>query len=461
LWNCFLRGGWRGGDEEVKSSERRLEDPLELFPQAIFDHYKSALLKEGADRKTIFTRMKALLDEFQFLNEGGNKTLLEDLKKTVDAPAAKPGSVEALVLAYGDKPDDLVHLGLFGRQHTGGETAREVVLRGLEAMPELVTLLEDRRITTHVQPAVMMAPSRVLRVKDIALYLAGEIAGLKNPSVPDVLEWWEKVKGQDEESVLAAACFRRDNQGKIEWVNDVPAQILARKHPQRLAKLLDEFARDAKDKTQPYSLAEAIAQSAMPLEQRVKLLVDFSKKGSLEHQRCTLQWLARIDGDACAELLPAIFEKFPDDVNEAYWTCPQAPFSHVVMEIERDDIWIAYLRLARRSSVGLRMEMINPMDYSYIKTKNRERRLAFLAAFLDDESVRDKSRNSNKYDGPCAAFTIPKIQVRNFVAEEIALILEMNESPNEFWTDEQWDGLRGKVKGRLAEEKLPNFKGGN
>jgi hypothetical protein len=159
--------------------------------------------------------------------------------------------------------------------------------------------------------------------------------------------------------------------------------------------------------------------------------------------------------------LPAIFEKFPDDVNEAYWTCPQAPFSHVVMEIERDDIWIAYLRLARRSSVGLRMEMINPMDYSYIKTKNRERRLAFLAAFLDDESVRDKSRNSNKYDGPCAAFTIPKIQVRNFVAEEIALILEMNESPNEFWTDEQWDGLRGKVKGRLAEEKLPNFKGGN
>ena len=128
------------------------------------------------------------------------------------------------------------------------------------------------------------------------------------------------------------------------------------------------------------------------------------------------------------------------------------------MQVETDDIWREYLRAAKRSSVGLRMEMMEPMDYTCcIGGKNRERRLAFLAAFLSDKAVRKIPNNEAKFDGPCAAFTIPKISVRNFAAQKIASIMGLAESPDEFWTRGQWDGLRKKVQERLSAEKLPNL----
>jgi hypothetical protein len=127
------------------------------------------------------------------------------------------------------------------------------------------------------------------------------------------------------------------------------------------------------------------------------------------------------------------------------------------MELEVDDAWRTYLQAAKRSSVGLRMEMMNPLCYTYIGEKNRERRIAFAAAFLDDESVRDMSSDPVKYAGPCAEFTIKKIVVHDFAALKIASILRMPDNPDEFWTSLQWTDLRKKVRERLVAEKLPNL----
>jgi len=96
---------------------------------------------------------------------------------------------------------------------------------------------------------------------------------------------------------------------------------------------------------------------------------------------------------------------------------------------------------------------MNPMNYSYIRDKNRQRRIAFLAAFLDDDELRPESKQT----GPYAAFTFPKITVRDFVTMEIASILNMKDSPDKFWTAEQWTGLREKVKEALKSEKLPKW----
>jgi hypothetical protein len=84
----------------------------------------------------------------------------------------------------------------------------------------------------------------------------------------------------------------------------------------------------------------------------------------------------------------------------------------------------------------------------------KDRRLAFLSAFLDDETLRDDSRNAAKYEGPCAAFTFPKISVRDFAAMQIASILKIDplDPPDATWAKEQWAGLRLKVKGRLKAE---------
>jgi hypothetical protein len=97
---------------------------------------------------------------------------------------------------------------------------------------------------------------------------------------------------------------------------------------------------------------------------------------------------------------------------------------------------------------------MNPFDYLYVGDRLKFRRLAFLAAFLDDETLRDDRKNAKKYEGPCAAFTFPKITVRDFATMQIAGILKIDplDSPDATWTKEQWAGLRLKVNDRLKTE---------
>ncbi len=70
--------------------------------------------------------------------------------------------------------------------------------------------------------------------------------------------------------------------------------------------------------------------------------------------------------------------------------------------------------------------------------KNRLLRLAFLAAFLDDDEVRDVSKDPEKYDGPHAGFPIDRLAVRDLAAGKLASLLSFDDSPDEFWTPEQW-----------------------
>jgi hypothetical protein len=170
-----------------------------------------------------------------------------------------------------------------------------------------------------------------------------------------------------------------------------------------------------------------------------------------------LQNLAKVDDKACIQLLAPLLDEMPKDSSGPYWTCPEAGFTHVVMQVEDDEAWRKYVRAAKRSSVGLRMEMMNPLCYTYIGEKNRERRLAFAAVFLVDTTLRDMASDKTKFEGPCAAFTIPKITVRDFAAMKIAEILGLEESPDEFWTSNQWEALRKKVSAKLAAEKLPKL----
>src|SRR5207247_3388060 len=91
----------------------------------------------------------------------------------------------------------------------------------------------------------------------------------------------------------------------------------------------------------------------------------------------------------------------------------------VVKRLEIDDVWREFLRAAKRSQVGLRLEMMTSMSYGYPYTGpgNRSRRLAFLATFLDDVTLRKMPHDceQSKFKGPCAAFTFPRLMVRDCV----------------------------------------------
>jgi hypothetical protein len=71
---------------------------------------------------------------------------------------------------------------------------------------------------------------------------------------------------------------------------------------------------------------------------------------------------------------------------------------------------------------------------------------------LDDTTVR--VAGGGNFDGPCAAFTIQTIEVRDFAAMQIASFLGFDDRPTEFWTKDQWAQLRSKVHTELNKQGL-------
>src|SRR6266849_228176 len=95
------------------------------------------------------------------------------------------------------------------------------------------------------------------------------------------------------------------------------------------------------------------------------------------------------------------------------------------------------------------MEFMNTMNSSYIGERQRQQRLEFLAAFLDDDESPDVRANSKMFIGPHAGFSFRRLTVRDLAAMTIASILEMPDKPDRDWTPQQWEKLRSQVKENL------------
>jgi hypothetical protein len=321
-------------------------------------------------------------------------------------------------------------------------------------------LLDDRRITAHERQAFMNAPACIRCLGELARDVIHEIAGGQLPrdefkdDRDEIRAWWAKVRNQDELTFLLNGVFSRKD-GKITGDKEGPVRIIAAKFPEKLAGLCEEFSKQAMPDATPYCLTEAVAGSSLPKETRVCLLSDFAQRGTLGHKSSVLRNLVDLDNKTCAILLLPLLKTLPVDATGKYWICPEARFTTVVIRIEDDNIWREYLRIVKRSSVGLRMQMMEPMGYARNEKKLLNHQFAFLSAFLDDDAVRLITPDAVLFQGPCAGFTIPRLAVRDLAAMLLARLFNMKDSPDEFWTEAQWTELRQRIKERLAKEKLP------
>ncbi len=463
IWRKVAASEWLSDADPHESVRQDLRNPRLLLAKAIFRQLRNRVLESPGEWPQIYDRMRALLEDFPALKADQRYLAVsQGLAVALEAKPAPKNSTEALLVEWSRIPRDRKDPNRMREQSSDQGPKGQIILRGADAVPDLIQLVNDKRITTHEVPAFMKASSRVRLLGELAQELLEEITGIKGKSprehadISEFRAWLEKSRQGGEEQALIRAVFTRE-QGKIIAVNDGPAKILAQKWPQSLPSLCEEFSRDAKPETQPFGLVEAVAASQLSIERRVEVLAGFADRGSLGHKRAVLQCLAQLDPQKCSEILLPIIQNLPADSIGPYWTCPEAALTHCVMLLENDDVWRAYLQAAKRSRVGLRMEMMNSMDYSYIGQTNRSRRLAFLAGFLEDETVREipKNEEHSKFSGPCAAFKIKRIAVRDFAADKIACILSLSNHADEFWTAAQWTALREKVERRLAEEKLP------
>jgi hypothetical protein len=477
-----MRGMHEASD--VPQAKDELRKPELILAECIFEDLENRLPDQGANWQKTYERMKTLVGEVPLLDKGGRKATVDDLGLALSAKAPAPGSVEARLLAWSRQPHDYPTYDPFNEgcdpDPKRDAPAREIVLRGFEAIPPLLELLKDNRLTAHRERRD--SGDGLLRVRHLASTLLTGMTG-----APDCRhgcdegerdaavqrEWWERARSRKEVDVFSEVVFEREN-GAIKSDRDIPARILAAKYPTALPVLLKQFFKESNGDRAPWALLHALADSGLPKETRVRVLSETAKQGPLENQRCALHFLAKLDQRKAAELVLPILKKLPPDTDGPYWTCPEGAFGHIVMQLEDDKVWRELRRAAQRSSVGLRLEMIGSCGSCGEPSKNRGRALAFFASFLDDATVRTipmfpdnesaakQARSGrmvqSKYDGPCAAFTFKRIEVRDVAAMQLAYSLDMNERPKESWTVDHWRAFRGRVRERLAAEKLPELK---
>lgn len=461
---------WRRFLEEIDSQWHESIDGIEVtqitncqdqfLAASLYSNLVRTLTQAPSAWDQVFSKMGRLFYEYPSLKKGIRERLYNDLQTTVTNLPPQAGSVEELLVRWSKYPTKAGRLKLFGcrccERGVEDDPARQIVCRGYAAMPELIGLLADHRITAHYYSGDGYYPDSIQRLGDLACELAQQMAGGKTviPQRGDrgaaLREWWKQRQGQDEFVLLKRAVFCRVGE-TITGVNKYPSLILAKKYPQKMGDLCEEYERGRSTNEFDSAITDMLVASDLPRIEVVKKLKEFAGRGSLGNRLGVLQELARVDEAACAKILLPLIRSLPSDIQGGeYWTCEEARVSHVVMELDNEEVWREFQSVAKRCSIGLRMEMMNPLSYTYIGNRNRSHRLAFLSAFLDDEGSRVMS-GDKRFDGPCAGFTIDRLSVRDFAATQIASILGIAGVPDGSWNTSQWAEYRRKVKANLGK----------
>ena len=472
LWNKFSKSEYIDGGHPHEGIRVLVSKPKLLLARSIFEYNKNQTLRPDSDWQEILKTLEELRNEFPELfsdvredyNEHYRNQFIDDLKITVAAKSPEKSTVEASLMAWANSTGEMRHLGFYHSRNVKVDApARDIFNRGTESIKPLVDLVDDRRITLHVRQAIMNAREYRLRVGDLAKKLLEEMTGANSPTAdrqsaiaPNLWkDWFASVDLSNESEFFKTAAFNIEN-GKAYRV---PIRVLEARHPNSFINLVQAVAEHAQPTTYCHYLTYSIRDSkTISVAEKSSLLSMLLRQLPDKKKRSAVQALAHVNKDLTAELVLPLVKQLPEDVEEPYWTSEAANLTHVVMHLKDVEVWTTYLQAAKKSSVGLRMEMMNPMNYSYIARTNLDFRLAFLSSFLDDRTVRVKKAGGEKFSGPCAAFTFEKISVQNFVAMKLAsLILKSEDWPDDSWTSARWDQLRKEVRSELTMRNLPDI----
>ncbi len=164
-----------------------------------------------------------------------------------------------------------------------------------------------------------------------------------------------------------------------------------------------------------------------------------------------------MDRKECATPLLAEIEALPRDVPSGpYWCCHEVYIAGLAAQVDDPRVWPALEKAARRASIGLRMELLNKVTYPE-KNRHRKEVLQLLARFLNEAAVRKLDSASrfdmhSKFSGPCPGFTYDRIEVRAFVALELASLLDIPADLKPDRTAEEWAKMHWQVREALKRE---------
>lgn len=464
--------GWKASAQTVFEKGFHGKDdhsPRTALRLLAWSYWNERLLDDSADHWPAACRqLKALLADEPALDTADHRSLVKSLALALVPSKAKPGSVESLI-------DDLINVR-DPSCYCLDERFVNLLDLGFEAVPALLEHLDDDRLTRCRLAARCCyknytEPAYHYRVGDMANALLQWIAG--DPFAASwprdgkeraaakrfANAWWDEARKQSEEAYLLAHVLppvRKDEPPKDEWPDSTHVRLLAKKYPKRLLPLYRDILEN-RPRLQSGSLAEALSSGSLSREEKVELFVRAAGNKSLGHRYVALDELKKLDAERFLTLLVTTLENLPRTPAVHYSKCPEKRFVYLVCTTDDSRAWRALEQAARRADVGLRMELLENTDYPK-STPVQRRRLAFLAAFLDDDTVRDSSANKEMFAGCHAGFTFHRLQVQNLAAMRIAKILELPEDSTPEWTAEQWSKQRDRMRAAVKQELTKSAK---
>jgi hypothetical protein len=185
--------------------------------------------------------------------------------------------------------------------------------------------------------------------------------------------------------------------------------------------------------------AKAIVESAIPLDEKRKVLEFAATHSNLCHREDGLRHLLIVDPDRGRELLLAGLAKLG--------TTPSATdvwLATLVGAGTDPKAWESLARAAKRVDPGLRVGLLTSVSLSRDEPSpaSWRRQLDFMAPHLADTDTWDEANDYRGLQSYYFREPLSHCQVRNYVAMNLLITLQMWVKPSPDWTAERWVGIR-------------------
>ena len=452
---CHARGWDKLARHLLERSQKNARtEPRKQLLETAWWYWYGCLTDPQMDRTPVAKHLKELIRQDREWDTEQNRALLKSLDLALAPRKSKPGSIEALIDDLVDYNADTGTIGIFESEDRYWRIAR----RGFDAVPALIEHLDDNRLTRAMMRGFNNFHPWHMRVGDVVgdllEGLAGEDLGRdwldrqKGYSVEKekAKKWWAKARKIGEETYLLDHVFVEATESRGAHVNEHLLNVLQAKYPRHIPSLYRTVL-DKHPELGSWILADAVRRGELPTKYKLALFVYAAKHKDNSHRLPALHAIKELDKKQFDALLLATIESFPKDVPGSYWTCPEAYIAGLATECDDPRIWPTLESVAKRSAVGLRMEMLNKLRGS----GRRAERLQLLAAFLDDDASRIKG--SGQFDGPGAGFIYKRLEVRDFAALGLAELLGIDIEVKLDRTPKEWAKVRERVREALKHEQ--------
>ncbi len=362
----------------------------------------------------------------------------------------KPGSVESLI-------DQWVHLKAFSSFGELPPALRSVAELGFDAVPDLIAHLDDPRLTGYREQGwISYFPGYPWTVGNLSSRLLSGLAGRTASA-----EWREGEPTAEELKARASAWFesaRRAGERAYlveralppgDWPDPHVLLVLAKKFPEELGPIYRRLLEERQE-MQSWPVAESVAESLLPSDEKVGLLVEAAGHGDLLHRFASLGRLDALDHGLFLRLLVRTLEELPVTPQLPYGSGQEPSFVFLVQRSGDPAAWEALRRAALRADVGLRMEYLEEVGGP---EEAKDAATDFLAGFLEDAEVRQVTEDPSLYDYRTAARDFKRLEVRDLAALRIAAILGLDVEPRPDWSPRNWEGLREEVLASLMRDR--------